>query len=73
MLVTPGTRTSEFKAAVLAVVAALVSGYQDYISNPDAAKLSLAAAIAYIVSRGLAKYEPRPPVGVVVKPPPPGA
>ena len=56
-LVTRGVRTSEFKVALLAVIGAIVSATQDYISNPTATKLSIGAAVAYILSRGLAKYE----------------
>jgi hypothetical protein len=57
--VTPGLRTSEFKVTVLAVIAALVSALQDYVSDPTAVKLGIGASVAYVLSRGLAKYEGR--------------
>lgn len=60
-LVTPGVKSSEFFVAVLTVVGAIVSAAQDYLTNPQAAGLSGLAAVAYVVSRGLAKVEPRPP------------
>lgn len=64
---TPGIRTSEFKVAVINFVLAVILAWQDQISDPTAAKLSVAGAVAYIISRGLAKYEGRggspPPAG----------
>jgi hypothetical protein len=56
---TPGLRTSEFKVAALVVLGAILSATQGYISDPTSVKLSVAGAVAYIVSRGLAKYETR--------------
>lgn len=60
---TPGMKTSEFLVAVLTVVGAIVSAAQDYLTNPQAAGLSGLGVVAYIVSRGLAKVEQRPPPG----------
>lgn len=68
--VTPGLRTSEFKVAVLAVVGAILSATQDYITDPTATKLSVGAAVAYILSRGLAKYEQRTTTVSSPTPPP---
>jgi hypothetical protein len=56
-------KTSEFLVAVLTLVGAVVSAGQDYITSGQAAGLSVAGALAYIVSRGLAKTEPRAPSG----------
>lgn len=55
----PGFRTSEFIVTVLTLIGSIVAALADYISDPTATKLSVAGAVAYIVSRGLAKYEPR--------------
>ncbi len=67
MLNRPGFKTSEFYVSLLAVIAAIISAWQDYLSDPTSAKLGFGAAIAFVVSRGLAKYETRgpgsPPVG----------
>jgi hypothetical protein len=57
----PGYRTSEFFVAVLGVLAAIVSAWQDYVSDSNGVKLGFAAAVGYIISRGLAKYEQRGP------------
>jgi hypothetical protein len=60
----PGFKTSEFLVSVLTVVGAIVSATQSYISNPTGVKLSVGAGLAYVISRGLAKYEttaPAPP------------
>lgn len=58
MLRRPGFRTSEWVVTVLTVGWYIVNAWQDYTSNSGAVKLS-APALAYIVSRGLAKYEAR--------------
>jgi len=63
MLGRPGFKTSEFLVAVLTLVGSIVSAAEDYISDPTAVKLSVAGALSYIVSRGLAKTEPRGPGG----------
>lgn len=56
---TPGTRTSEFLLAILNAVAQLVLAVTNTVGTGTATKYGLAGALAYIVSRGLAKYEPR--------------
>lgn len=56
----PGFRTSEFLVALLTAVGALVAALLDYIGSHDAGTLSVVAAVAFVVSRGLAKYETRP-------------
>lgn len=66
----PGFHTSEFLVAVLTLLGSIVAATQDYISDPTATKLSVAGAVAYIVSRGLAKYETR---GTPPPPAPPAA
>lgn len=63
----PGVHTSEFAVSALTVVWYLVNAWQDYVTTTGAATLS-APAIAYIISRGLAKYEQR---NTVAPPPPP--
>lgn len=64
----PGFRTSEFKVTLLVLAGSILSAWQDYIADPTAVKLSVGSAVAYILSRGLAKYENRggttpPPAG----------
>lgn len=59
-LTTPGAKTSEFLAAVLNVVAQIALAWSGTISDGSAAKLGVAGTIAYIISRGFAKYEQRP-------------
>ena len=66
-LTTPGAKSSEFLVAVLNVVAQIVLAWAGTISDGTAAKYGLAGALAYILSRGLAKYEHHGP-----KPPPQG-
>lgn len=61
-LTTPGARSSEFLVTVLNVVAQLVLAFANVISDGTATKLGVAGTIAYVVSRGLAKYETRGPV-----------
>ena len=56
---TPGTRTSEFLVAVLNLVVQVILALQGTVSDGTATKYSVAGAIAYIISRGLAKYETR--------------
>ena len=58
---TPGLRTSEFKIAVLAALANIANANQHWTSWRQALLPTL-AAIGYILSRGLAKTEPRSPV-----------
>lgn len=59
-LTTPGARSSEFLATVLNVVAQIALAWSGTISDGTAAKLGVAGTIAYVLSRGLAKYEQRP-------------
>lgn len=59
MLSRPGFRTSEFIVAVLNFIGQVVAANQGVVSDGTAAKYTLAGAVAYIISRGLAKYEPR--------------
>ena len=65
-LTTPGARSSEFLVTVLNVLVQLVLALTDTINNGTATKLGVAGTLAYVVSRGLAKYETRPE-----SPPPP--
>lgn len=66
-LTTPGARSSEFLVMVLNVVAQIVLAWTDTLSSGTATKLGVLGTLAYIVSRGLAKYETR---GAVPTPPP---
>lgn len=59
-LTTPGAKTSEFLVTVLNVIAQVALAWSGTISDGSAAKYGLAGTIAYIVSRGLAKYESKP-------------
>jgi hypothetical protein len=68
-LTTPGSRSSEFLVTVLNVVVQLVLALTDTISNGTATKLGVVGTIAYVLSRGLAKYEGRPEVSANVPPP----
>lgn len=56
----PGFRTSEFLSALANVIVQVALAYNGTVTDTTATKLSVAGAIAFIVSRGLAKYEPRP-------------
>lgn len=58
MLKRPGFQTSEWAVALVTAVLNIVNNSQGWVSWKDAL-LPTAAAVAYIVSRGLAKYEPR--------------
>lgn len=59
-LTTPGARSSEFLVALLNVIAQIILAAAGTISDGTATKYGLAGAIAYVLSRGLAKYEQRP-------------
>lgn len=59
-LTTPGAKSSEFLVTVLNVVAQIVLAWTGTISDGMATKLGIAGTIAYVLSRGLAKYETRP-------------
>lgn len=69
MLTRPGFRTSEFLVAFLNLLVQVALAWNGTVSDPTAAKWSVAGAIAFILSRGLAKYEhrgptnPTPPAG----------
>lgn len=59
-LSTPGAKSSEFLVVViLNTIAQIVLAWTGTIADPTAAKLGTAGAIAYAISRGLAKYETR--------------
>jgi len=60
-LTTPGTRTSEFLLVVLNAVAQLVLALTNVLPTRYAATLGIIGAVAYQLSRGLAKTEPRNP------------
>ena len=61
-LTTPGSRSSEFLVTLLNALVQLILALTDTISNGTATKLGVLGTIAYVVSRGLAKYEGRPTV-----------
>jgi len=61
-LTTPGSRSSEFLVTVLNVIVQLILALTDAISTGTATKLGAVGTIAYVLSRGLAKYEHRGPV-----------
>ena len=63
MLNRPGLHPSEFAVALLNLIVQVVLASEGTVSDGTATKYSLAGALAYIVSRGLAKYEPRGPGG----------
>lgn len=56
-LTTAGAKSSEFLVTVLNVVAQIALAWSGTISDGSAAKFGVVGTIAYIVSRGLAKYE----------------
>jgi hypothetical protein len=63
-LTTPGSRSSEFLVTILNVIVQLILALTNTISDGSAARLGVAGTIAYVLSRGLAKYEhsgPTPP------------
>lgn len=62
-LTTPGAKSSEFLVTVLNIVAQIILASAGTISDGTATKFGLAGTIAYILSRGLAKYEQRPGSG----------
>lgn len=59
-LTTPGSRSSEFLVTALNVLAQVILAAEGVVSNGTATKYGLAGAVAYVISRGLAKYENRP-------------
>lgn len=67
----PGFRTSEFISAVVNVIVQVALAWNGTVSDSTATHLSVYGAIAFILSRGLAKYEPRANVPVTPPPAPP--
>ena len=61
----PGFRTSEFISALVNVIVQIALAWNGTVSDSTATHLSVYGAIAFILSRGLAKYEPRATVPVV--------
>ena len=72
-LTTPGSRSSEFLVTILNVIVQLILALADVISNGTATKLGVIGTVAYVLSRGLAKYEGRPGVPTVPPQVPPQA
>lgn len=64
----PGLRTSEFLIAVATVLWYVLNAAADWYSTGHAVELS-APAVAFIISRGLAKYETRATVASPPTPP----
>lgn len=58
-LVTPGARSSEFLVTVLNVIVQVILALTDAINNGTAVRLGVVGTVAYVLSRGLAKYEGR--------------
>lgn len=52
---TPGLKTSEFKAALATVIVAIVAASANWIGDRYAWAGGVAAAVSYILSRGHAK------------------
>lgn len=67
-LTTPGAKSSEFLVTVLNVLVQLLLALTNAISSGTATKLGVAGTAAYVLSRGLAKYEGR---GTTPTPPTP--
>lgn len=59
MLNRPGFKTSEFLISVLNAAGQLALALNGTETNSTAAHYTVYGAIAFIISRGLAKYEPR--------------
>lgn len=57
----PGFHTSEFIVSLLTLLGSIIAAAQGYVTDGTATKLSVGGAAAYIISRGLAKYEGRGP------------
>jgi hypothetical protein len=72
MLSRPGFRTSEWFVLVATAVLNIANSSQNWVSWRDALLPTITAA-GYIVSRGLAKTEPRPAVPTPTPPAPPAA
>lgn len=65
----PGVHTSEWVVTVLTIAWYVLNAWQDWVSTQSSVTLSV-PALAYIISRGLAKYEAR---NTTAPPPPPAA
>jgi hypothetical protein len=61
LTVTPGLRTSEFKLFLANVAGQTILALNGNVSDGTATKYTVAGAVAYILARGLAKYETRGP------------
>jgi hypothetical protein len=59
MLNRPGFHTSEFLASLVNLIVQVALAMNGTVSDGTATKYSVAGAIAFILSRGLAKYEGR--------------
>jgi hypothetical protein len=57
---TPGMKTSEFLVLALTVVAAILVDAANWIPPRYAWLGGILVAVGYMISRGLAKTEPRP-------------
>lgn len=68
MLNRPGFHTSEFITAAINLVVQVALAWNGTVTDATATKYSVAGAIAFILSRGLAKYEGR---GTTTPPAPP--
>lgn len=55
----PGFRTSEFLVAVVNFIAQVILALNNTVTDGTAVKWTVAGAVAFILSRGLAKYEHR--------------
>ena len=62
-LTTPGSKSSEFLVTVLNVIAQIALAWSGTISAGSATKYGVLGAVAYAISRGLAKNEQRPSGG----------
>jgi len=72
-LTTPGSRSSEFLLTVVNIIVQLILAWTDAINNGTAVKLGVIGTVAYVLSRGLAKYEGRPGLPPPTQVPPPQA
>ncbi len=62
MLARPGFHTSEWAVALVTAALNLANASAGWVSWRQALLPTL-AAVGYVISRGLAKYEPRGPAG----------
>lgn len=58
MIKRPGFQTSEWFVALVTAILNILNSSQNWVSWRDALLPTL-AGVGYVVSRGLAKYEPR--------------